>query len=86
MLSAFDVSKDNVHVGANVFGTEVYDYIKLHGPTKALYVLFEKRIETLARVKESGTYTFKALEQMRDQFNSEGGCMMCLLFRLNVFT
>lgn len=72
VLKDFDVSQGNIHVGANVFGKDVYDYFNLYGPSKGLYILFEKRIEILSRFKEAGTRTDKALAHMREQFNNEG--------------
>jgi hypothetical protein len=32
VLREFDVQLDRIHMGANVFGTDVYDRIPLHGP------------------------------------------------------
>ncbi|XP_053387288.1 protein PIF-like [Mercenaria mercenaria] len=74
VLRAFAVEKDRIHVGANVFGTDVYDRIELMGPTldfKMKYRLFEKRIETLQRTR-SGTATFKAIQEMRKEFADRG--------------
>lgn len=71
VLKEFNVQRDAVHVGANVFGTDVTDRIQLHGPTKIMYRLFEKRIETLSRFR-SGTATFKAIREMREEFELRG--------------
>ncbi|KAL4216359.1 collagen [Mactra antiquata] len=71
VLNVFDVQSGAIHVGANVFGTDVTDRIQLHGPSKMMYALFERRIQTLSRFR-SGTATYKALAEMREEFQLRG--------------
>ena len=70
VLSEFRVMRNEVHVGANVFGTDVYDRVQLHGPT--IYPLFLKRISTMNRAPYSNTATFKAIKEMREEFELRG--------------
>ena len=72
MLRNFNVSRGNVHVGANVFGNSVYDRIKLYGPTRAMYILFEARLGSMSRLRDPGTATYLAIEEMRADFRTEG--------------
>ncbi|KAH3868183.1 hypothetical protein DPMN_031323 [Dreissena polymorpha] len=72
VLRSFNVSKDNVHVGANVFGRTVYDRIVLYGPSRSMYVLFETRLRSLSRTSQPGTATYLAIEEMRSDFRTYG--------------
>ena len=70
MIDVFNIANGSVHVGALVFGTEVYPQINLEGRDDR--VTLKLNILTLTRVDFGSTATGKAIATMRQEFATNG--------------
>ena len=70
MIDVFNVTTGAVHVGALVFGTDIYSQVNLEGRDNPQSLKLD--ILTLSRVDFGATSTDKAIAAMRQEFATNG--------------
>ena len=74
VITDFNIAIGNVHVGALVYGSEVYSHIPLEGRDERGRLTFD--ILTLSRIRGGFTETDKAIAKMRQEFTINGTLMV----------